>query len=155
MKHLFLGIALLLAAAAAAQTQPRETRPVMRMGDPDLYLELKPRTAPPVDPAPVAQPPRKFDIDHLERTPRTAPPARPAPVAQPPRKFDIDKPSADEKGLQSEYLLHLAALEACSPDVYVEELEYMYMHKGETPLTVAQLEYLIRTRRSREHASEK
>lgn len=128
MKHLFLGIALLLAAAAAAQTQPRETRPVMRMGDPDLYLELKPRTAPP---------------------------ARPAPVAQPPRKFDIDKPSADEKGLQSEYLLQLAAPEACSPDVYVEELEYMYMHKGETPLTVAQLEYLIRTRRSREHASEK
>lgn len=52
MKHLFWGIALLLTATAAAQTQPSEL-PVMRMGDPDLYLELKHRVAPP--PAPAAQ----------------------------------------------------------------------------------------------------
>ena len=127
MKHLFLGIALLLAANAAAQTKTGN-RPVMRMSNPSQYLELK------------------FG---------TAPPARPARAEQPPRKFDPDTPGADEKGLQSEYLLYLAALEACNPDMCLKEMEYMYRYKGEKPLTEEQLEYLIWTQRSREYASEK
>ena len=154
MKHLFLGIALLLAATASAQTKTGN-RPVMRMSNPSQYLEIKPRNAPPADPAPAEQPPRKFDIDYVELKPRTAPPAGPAPAEQPPRKFDADTPSADEKSLQSEYLLYLEALEARNPDLYLEELEYMYRYKGEKALTEEQLEYLIWTRRSREYASKK
>ena len=127
MKHLFLGIALLLAATASAQTKTGN-RPVMRMSNPSQYLEIKPRTAPPADPA---------------------------PAEQPPRKFDADTPSADEKSLQSEYLLYLEALEARNPDLYLEELEYMYRYTGEKALTEEQLEYLIWTRRSREYASKK
>ena len=73
-----------------------------------------------------------------------APPARPVPAEQPPRKFDPDKPGADEKGLQSGYLLYLAALEAYNPNVYLEELEYIYRYKGEKPLTEEQLKYLLR-----------
>ena len=143
MKHLFLGIALLLAAIAAAQTKTGNW-PVMRMSNPSQYLEIKPRTAPPADPAPAEQPPRKFDIDYVELKPRTAPPAGPAPAEQPPRKFDADTPSADEKSLQSEYLLYLEALEARNPDLYLEELEYIYRYKGEKPLTEEQLKYLLR-----------
>ena len=116
MKHLFLGIALLLAAIAAAQTKTGNW-PVMRMSNPSQYLEIK------------------FG---------TAPPARPAPAEQPPRKFDPDTPGADEKGLQSGYLLYLAALEAYNPNVYLEELEYIYRYKGEKPLTEEQLKYLLR-----------
>ncbi|MCB0615843.1 MAG: hypothetical protein KDC75_21145 [Phaeodactylibacter sp.] len=127
MKHLFLGIALLLAAIAAAQTKTGNW-PVMRMSNPSQYLEIK------------------FG---------TAPPAWPAPAEQPPRKFDPDTPGADEKGLQSGYLLYLVALAACNPNVYLEELEYIYRYKGEKPLTEEQLEYLIWTQRSREYASEK
>lgn len=128
MKHLFLGVALLLAAAAAAQTRT-EGIPVMRMSNPSQYLEIK------------------FG---------TGPSARPAPAEQPtPPKFNTEEPSAGEKSLQAEYRLHLAALEACSPDVYLEELEYMYRYKGEKPLTEEQLGYLIWTQRSREYASEK
>ncbi len=128
MKHLFLGIALLLAAAASAQTRT-EGLPVMRMSNPSQYLEIK------------------FG---------TGSSARPAPAEHPlPPKFATDKPSAGEEGRQAEYLLHLAALEACNPDVYLEELEYMYRYKGEKPLTEEQLGYLIWTQRSREYASEK
>jgi len=126
MKHLFWGIALLLAAAATAQPQTAN-RPVMRMGDPDLYLELKPRTAPPAKPALAEQP------------------------TQP------DKPGTAERGPLAEYLLHLTAWEACCPDKFTEEMQYLYtyMFKGETPLPAEQLEYLARTQRLREYASEK
>ena len=127
MKHLFLGIALLLAATAVAQTQ-EEGLPVMRMSNPSQYLELK------------------FG---------TAPPARPAPAEPPLLKFDTGEPSAAERGRPAEYLLQLADWEACCPDEYAEEIEYTYMYKGETPLTAEQLEYLIWTRRSREYVSEK
>ena len=58
MKHLFLGIALLLAAIAAAQTKTGNW-PVMRMSNPSQYLEIKFGTAPPAWPAPADQPPRK------------------------------------------------------------------------------------------------
>ncbi|MCB0579346.1 MAG: hypothetical protein KDD10_08575 [Phaeodactylibacter sp.] len=129
MKHLFLGIALLLAATAAAQIKTGNW-PVMRMSNSSQYLELK------------------FG---------TAPSARLAPAEQPPRKFDADKPEAEERDLLAEYLLHLADWEACCPDKYAEEMEYMYtyLYKGETPLTADQLEYLIRTRRMRDQEAGK
>lgn len=46
MKNLFWGIALLLATTAAAQPQAGD-QPVMCIDNPDLYLELKHRVAPP------------------------------------------------------------------------------------------------------------
>ena len=128
MKHLFLGIALLLAATATAQPQNREL-PVMRMGDPDLYLELKQRTAPP-------------------------PPAKTAPAEQ---AVEPAIPITAERDYMAEYLLNLAALETCCPDKFAEEIQYLYtyMGKGPTPLTSEQLEYLILARRLREYVSEK
>ncbi|MCO6488466.1 MAG: hypothetical protein J5I98_08620 [Phaeodactylibacter sp.] len=147
MKHLFLGIALLLAATAAAQIKTGNW-PVMRMSNPSQYLELKFGTAPSSMPAPAAQPAQSNEPGAV----RTSGPRN---LEQPPRKFDPDTLSADEKGHQSGYLLYLSALEACNPDVYLEELEYMYRYKGEKPLTEEQLEYLIWTQRSREYVSEK
>lgn len=126
MKPLFLGIALLLTATAAAQPQNREL-PVMRMGDTDLYLELKQRTAPPAKPALAEQP------------------------TQP------DKPDTAERDYLAEYLLGLAALEACCPNKFTEEMQYLYtfMGKGQTPLTDEQFEYMVRARRLRGYVSEK
>jgi hypothetical protein len=122
MKHLFWGIALLLATAATAQPQ-NANRPVMSMGNPDLYLELKPRTAPTAKPAPAAS------------------------AAQ----GNATGPA--ERDYHAEYLLHLAAWEAYPPDAHQEDISYMF--KGEKPLTAEQLEYLVWTRRLRQHLAEK
>ena len=122
MKHLFWGIALLLATAATAQPQ-NANRPVMSMGNPDLYLELKPRTAPTAKPAPAAS------------------------AAQ----GNATGPA--ERDYFAEYLLHLAAWEACTPDAHQEDMSYMF--KGEQPLTAEQLEYLVWARRLRQHLAEK
>jgi hypothetical protein len=62
MKHLFLGIALLLAAAATAQPQTTKM-PVMRMADPDLYLTLKPYS----DPTQATQPAQAGSPGTVER----------------------------------------------------------------------------------------
>jgi hypothetical protein len=125
MKHLFWGIALLLATAASAQPQTAN-RPVMNMGNPDLYLELKPRTAPTAKPAPAASA---------------------ASAAQ----GNVTSPA--ERDHFAEYLLHLAAWEACTPDAHQENMSYMF--KGERPLTPEQLEYLTWARRLRQHLAEK
>jgi hypothetical protein len=64
MKNLFLGIALLLAAAATAQPQTKK-QPVMRMADTDLFLEPKYRA----DPTPAAQPAQTGSSGAVERNP--------------------------------------------------------------------------------------
>jgi hypothetical protein len=125
MKHLFWGIALLLAAAATAQPQ-NANRPVMSMGDPDLYLELKPRTAPT---------------------------AKPAPAVSAVSAAQGNATGPAERDYFAEYLLHLAAWEACTPDAHLEDISYMF--KGEKPLTAEQLEYLVWALRLRQHLAEK
>ena len=125
MKHLFWGIALLLAAAATAQPQT-VNRPVMSMGDPDLYLELKPRTAPTAKPAPAL-------------------------LAASAAQGNATGPA--ERDYFAEYSLHLAAWEACTPDAQLEDISYMF--KGEKPLTAEQLEYLVWALRLRQHLAEK
>lgn len=122
MKHLFLGIALLMATAATAQPQTGK-QPVMRMADPDLYLELKPRTDSPAKPAPAAQPAK------------------------------AEEARAKERNLPAEFLLHLAAWEACDPDMYREEAGYLF--QAEKPLTMEQVKYMILMQRIRTFIAEK
>jgi hypothetical protein len=119
MKHLFLGIALLLAAAAAAQPQTTKL-PVMRMADPDLYLTLKPHA----DPTPATQPAQAGSAG-----------------------------TAVERNLAAEYLLHLAAWEACCPEKYMEEIGALY--KAETPLMAERLAYLVKVQRISQYLVEK
>ncbi len=110
MKPLFFAVALLLATAATAQAQTTKM-PVMRMADPDLYLELKNRYDPAPDPAPAV------------------PPAV------------IEQTQGEERNPLAEYLLYQAALEACCPDTYREEMNQMF--KDEKHLAAKQLDYLI------------
>lgn len=117
MKHLFLGIALLL-AAAGAQAQTSKL-PVMRMADPDLYLELWHRT----EPTPATQPTPAGSSGAVERNPA------------------------------AEYLLHLAALEACCPEKYMEEISALY--KAETPLMAERLAYMVKVQRISQYLAEK
>jgi len=121
MKHLFLGIALLL-AAAAAQAQTSKL-PVMRMADPDLYLELK---------------------NHFDPTPNPAPAVLPAITGQ---------IQGEERNQLAEYLLYQAAMEACCPDAYREEMNQMF--KDNKPLTAKQFDYLIWEGRLRQYLAEK
>jgi hypothetical protein len=122
MKHLFWGIALLLATAATAQPQTTKL-PVMRMADPDLYLEIKPHTDSPATPAPAAHPAK------------------------------AEQAGAEERNLPAEFLLHLAAWEACDPDKYREETGYLF--QAEKSLTMEQVEYMILMQRIRRFIAEK
>lgn len=113
----------LLLATAATAQSQTGNLPVMSMGDPDLYLEL---------------------------TPRKGAPAKPASAAQPAKS---DKTCAAERDHLAEYLLHLAAWEACCPEKYLADRKQVY--QTGTPLTVEQLEYLLWTRRLRQSTTEK
>jgi len=127
MKHLFWGIALLLATTAAAQPQVKHL-PVMHISDPDQYLELKhnPGTT-------VAFVPTTSTVQpHTSAQPGPNPGTDPNPITDP----------------LPAYLLYDAMWSDLYPGKFIEEMGYL-------PLTPEHMKRLILEARVRAYTEEK